>query len=53
MESLKPPENTSPPEKKNQSPHLSKSLAHPLRMKSLSFEKTLTSSRKNTAHRLI
>ena len=37
MENLKPPENTSPPpRKKPQSPHLTKSLAHPLRMKSLS-----------------
>ena len=31
MENLKPPEDTSPPplRKKNQSPHLTKSLAHP------------------------
>ena len=57
MENLKPPENTSPPpppiEKKTQSPHLTKSLARPLRMKSLSLEKTLTSSRKNTVHPLM
>ena len=37
MENRNPPENTSPPLEKNQSPHLTKSLAHPLRMKSLSL----------------
>ena len=35
MEKLKPPENTSPLKNKTQSPHLTKSLVHPLQMKSL------------------
>ena len=47
MENFKPPENTSPPYKKTQSPHLTKSLAHLLRRKMVfSLKTTLTSSRK-------